>query len=211
MKFISPLLGSVAVKVMVDDVFPVRGILQRDLAEVVSHLYSFNIKPTIPEGVPAAAFPVIQLAIFSNGDGVTAQDTNLANAVLVDFLAKLNTELGYRFTETNVTRLFSSAVVAEFEDEFVRCIGAADTLQRIVNTALERDGEPYRFKRLTLGPDSSNDVGPPVSIEHLIPREFSIERRVNTPLEKNRFVCAAPLPIDEHLRLLEEAERAVLG
>lgn len=215
-------------RVVIDDVFPKRGVLQRDLVAFISKRYEFNIKPMIPEGVPAGAVPILtfqsgqlladdgkipitQLAIFPDGWGVTAQETYLANVVLTDVLAQLTNAFAYRFTEANSPRSFSSGVVVEFDSQFVEQAGAAHTIQAVVNATLDPSANRYRFKRLALSPNSSNDSGPPVSVEQITPREFVIERRVASSLEGNRFFCGAPLPTDEHLQMLERLERAVIG
>jgi hypothetical protein len=221
-------MGVAAVRVVVDDVLPRRGLLQRDLVASVGKLYEFNIKPTIPEGVPAGAIPIltfqsgqfladdgkipiIQLGIFPDGEGVTAQDTNLADIVLTDFLTHLNEVFGYRFTDENSPRSFFSGVVVEFASEFVEQVGALHTIQAVVNAALDQPVHHYQLKRLALGPDSSNDAGSPTSVEQLTPREFLIERRVVSGMERNRFFCGAPLAIDKHLEMLDRVERAVIG
>jgi hypothetical protein len=38
------------------------------------------------------------------------------------------------------------------------------------------------------------------------PSNFSIERRADSLFEENKFYSSAPLPTDEHIRMLEELE-----
>lgn len=225
-RIIASVLGTAAVRVSVDDVLPRRGLLQRDLIAFVADRYRFNIHPSVSPGAPAQ--PILQfqsgemasehgtvainvLGVFPDGDSVTAQDTDLADIVLTDFIAQLDSQFGYRFSELNPPHLYASALVVEFQESFVRRADTINAIQSVVNQTLDPSHQSYRLKRLGFGCDSSNETGPALSVSHILPPDVTIERRANEPMDRNRFFCVAPLTTQEHEGFLRRIEQAVTG
>jgi hypothetical protein len=226
-KIIGAILGTAAVRTSPDDVMPHGGILQRDLAAFSADLYRFNVKPVIQPGMPPAAvlvfqsgefmsdegkIPIIQLAILPDGYAVTTQTTDPANIVLTDFLAQLDSQLGYRFAEASPRRLCASALVAEFSDDFVNRNAAFSVIQETLNRSLnESNDHPYALKRLAFSHEPNPEIpGILTSINQAVSPDFTIERRANEPMARNRFFCTAPTTTTDHERLLKEIERAVV-
>ncbi|MGH9585294.1 MAG: hypothetical protein ACRD4O_20450 [Bryobacteraceae bacterium] len=52
-------------------------------------------------------------------------------------------------------------------------------------------------------------IGPQAWALKIVPSSFSIERRSETPFNENTYFSSAPLPTDEHLKLIEEFEQAL--
>ena len=114
MKFITSINGTVALHVSGDDVMPTRGIFPQDLINFIGSAYNFSVRPQLtPALAPFAQplvfqsgilttandkLPIIQLASVINGDMITAATTEIADLILDDYIARLDSELGYRFS-----------------------------------------------------------------------------------------------------------------
>jgi hypothetical protein len=229
MKVLVSLSGTAAVNVSGDLTAPKKGILQRDFISHVASLYNFtsnpvNLNSQITPNMPLLQFqagvclllgedaiPVIQLLALPDGDAVTAQNTDLADLVLTDYITNLERELNFRFSEWNLSRMYQSFLLVEFEPKFVANT-AMFQYSRIVTEAIAgREGNAYSLKRLALGNDASNLTSPQPSIHQFMLRDFVIERRVNEPMEDNRFFCSAPMTTGAHIRCLEALEACSLA
>jgi hypothetical protein len=107
--------------------------------------------------------------------------------------------------------LYTSAVVVEFEKNFVERTKAFRIIQQVINNEISIDLNNYQLKRLSYGYNIQGDIGVVQSVDQLIATDVSIERRAGEPAERNRFFCTAPLRTDDHLLLLEKIERAVIN
>jgi len=222
-RVVSNSAATAAVQVVADEVMPTRGILHRDLIEFVGGQYHFQGKPPIPPGlglVPVMQFqsgvamidgeriPIQTLIIFRDGHAVVAADTDLATAVLDDFLKNLDEGLGYRFHEVEARRVFSSALVVEFDPKFVERAAIFDVIQTAAKEATYQPSMRYHLKRISFGTGAEQEEA--LTTQFLSP-DFSIDRRAGVPLEKNIFFSIAPLTTKAHAAYLERIERDIIA
>jgi hypothetical protein len=52
---------------------------------------------------------------------------------------------------------------------------------------------------------------PDLSNVKIGPSSFRIDRLANSPFEEKKYFSSAPVPTEDHIQLLEEFERALLG
>lgn len=225
MKFINSIQGTVAIHATNDDVGPRDGVLPSDMIEYVGNLYNFRNKPPVPNGFQPHALalpfhfghfttnegrkiPIQLLNIFSDGDAITAQDTDLADMIMTDYQQRMDNGLRFRYSDAAPERMYLSAIVVEFTPEFTERAHTISAIEAALATSLGRPKPAYKFKRLAFGPEAVAGVVLAQSVLTTMPQDFSIERRGNEPMERNRFFCVAPLPLRHHLAALEAVEKA---
>jgi hypothetical protein len=225
MKVINSLQGTVALHVSADDVTPRCGLLIRDLIELVGEAYQFSVKPQLLPGVPPAflqqlifqsgalikddgKLAIIQLAVLPNGNMVTATTTDIADLVMDDCIARLDSEMGYRFASAKKRRTYLSNIAVQFEVDADEKIEAIGKIENLLTKLILRPTMPFKFKRLAFG---YGDVAQPgmISLEAVETSDFLIERRSSEPYTENRYFSAAPVRTSEHIELLEAIEQAL--
>jgi hypothetical protein len=219
MRFINSISGTVALHVSGDEVAPLRGINQRDFIEFIGNAYNFASKPQLlppPLQTLEVAFQsgtfvqgnerflIMQLLSASNGDIVTAITTDIAEAVLNDYIEKLNAELGYRFSGKDGRRLtYQSNIVVQFDGRLEEKIKGLKEIESILAKEMPRS-VPFNLKKLTFG------HGNPIvalTLDNIENSDFSLERRGNELYSGNKYFCSAPVPTSEHIRIIEVLER----
>ena len=216
--------GLAAARISPDDVFPKRGLVQRELIDFIGSMYSFAIRPEIPPGmlpqtVPVLTFqqglfagidggvPIQQLMVFQNGDAVVASETNIADLILDDYLGKLETGLGFRSKGKPMKRMHVNNTVVEFNSDIDNIIPTLSDLSNILTKEISGDGLPFVTKRLVFG------FGDPVasalgSLEAIERADFLIEPRAGEPRERHRYFSSAPTRTQTHARILQMIEDA---
>lgn len=195
--------------------------------------------PTVPPSIPTpgAGTPVLPVAamgismqplLFLNGSAildertigiaqlylsidlsqiiVTTDTTENGDLVADDILSILEADYKFREAKQRTLRTYGSSVIVEFERGLEDYISALTKIQELItpvcNQALQID-QPMKIERLTFGHDATLLPSSKVS------GNFLIERRVGHPFSENRYFCGAPIRTTEHIRLLEEIERAI--
>jgi hypothetical protein len=152
--------------------------------------------------------------VFPDGDIVMAKNTDLAEVVLDDLLEQFDSQLGYRYSQSEIKHSYLSHVTVEFDRIFVERTAVFAAAQRVINDAIH-NSESYCLKKFSFGFDPASDVSqamqPAISVERFFVPDFAIERRAAEPMEKNRFFCTAPMKTNDHVRALDEFERAVIA
>jgi hypothetical protein len=228
MRYVGPILAAAAARIAVDEVLPQKGVLQRDFIPFLTERYQFNLSPPTGIGVapsPILTFgsgvfdpdgeriPIVQSIVFPDGCVVIARETNYAERILEDLMAACDNAFGYRYGTTSVERLILSQITVEFDDAFVQHVETFQVIQSLVNHALHREQSDYRLKRLSFGRDTDPDLPAtisPTSMDHLMLRDFLIERRAGLPMDRNLFFCSAPMETKTHIETLGDIERAAL-
>ena len=222
MKVILSLQGTAALHVSGDEVSPERGIAIRDLITYVKTTYQFSVAPQFPANFPPALMqnivfqsgvliventklPLHQLAMLPNGDMVTAQSTDVADAALDDITKRLDADLGYRYsTVTKKERFYQSEIVVQFDDAIDQRISGLRKIEDILSREIKLPGFLPSLKRLGFG---QGDVTQGITFELVGKSDFLIERRSGSAYSENRYATSAPLPTAEHIRVLEVLER----
>jgi hypothetical protein len=222
MKVVTPVVGTAVVLASNDDTGPVGGVLPRDLIEFVGGLYKFTARPASDAGplyqFTAGEFvtaegkaPIHQIVIGPDGDALLAQNTDLADLIMTDYLARLDKGLGFRFGQANLARSYLSILVVEFDAAFVERFSLFEAIEQLTSEAIKGDGRRHKLKRLAFGTDALPDPTGASAVAQFILRDLLIERRAGEPFERNRFFSRAPLRTNEHIRLLEQIELAAIG
>jgi hypothetical protein len=149
--------------------------------------------------------PIQQLMIFHNGDAVVARDTNVAKAILSDYLSKLDTELGYRNEGNIIKTLYINNMVVELSRDIDDLLPDVGKVSDILTKQIDRDQKPFMAKRLMFG------FGDPIagnldSLEAIEAADFVIEVRAGESRERHRYFTSAPVETAEHIRILEMIE-----
>ncbi len=230
MKVVTPVVGKTRDCCLLasnDDTGPVGGVLPRDLIEFVGGLYKFTARPASDAGPlyqftrlrrefcqrsrKGKASPFYQIVIGPDGDALLAQNTDLADLIMTDYLARLDKGLGFRFGQANLARSYLSILVVEFDAAFVERFSLFEAIEQLTSEAIKGDGRRHKLKRLAFGTDALPDPTGASAVAQFILRDLLIERRAGEPFERNRFFSRAPLRTNEHIRLLEQIELAAIG
>jgi hypothetical protein len=224
MKLIGYLQGFTALRAKLEEYMPVRGLVHRDLAELVRTRYQFQVFPTLNPGITpppvmlfsggkfsrnSESFAIHQLAMKEDGDIVLATTTEQADQVVEDLVRLLDDNFGYRLSTADKKISHLNNMVVEFDKGIEEYINILAKLANAINES--RIGKPsFNIKRLTFGQGAI--LGEASDLLLLVETaDFVIERRSGTGYEANRYFCSAPLPTAEHLRLLERIEAIARG
>ena len=156
MKFVNSVQGSVALHVAADEVVPLRGVVHQDLIRILGDVYSFTMRPEIPRNIPPnlllpfvfqagsitfedSKFPIYQLAILQQGEIVTGPNTEIAERILLDYINRLNSELGYRFNKLKNKRItYQSHIVVDFDVEIGTLVAALGKIKSLLNKEIKK-------------------------------------------------------------------------
>jgi hypothetical protein len=152
-----------------------------------------------------------QLIIFPDGDAVVAQDTDLADRALETILVSLDEKFEFRYGGAKLERLYSSALAVELDEKFVERTSAFSLMRTAANDAAGRSAAQYRLKRIAFGESADPDLSPIQLVGQFAASDFSLERRVAVPFERNLFFSSAPLRTQDHIAYLERVEREILA
>jgi hypothetical protein len=228
MRFVSSVNGSVALHVSADEVVPDRGLLINDLLSFVERTYRLTRPQPFGQNLPQQQppfllqggklslegneYPIMQIAILGNGDIVTAQNTEIAEIILGDYLTQLDAELGFKFRGAKKAFTYLSNVVVQFDAAIDGSPTIFGDLERVIGAAIERPEGPFKIKRLAFG---QGDPAPPL----LLPLDLAtfdrsdvlLERRTSELYSENKFFSSAPLKLKDHIRVLQQIEQICLG
>lgn len=224
MKFITSIAGTVALSVRADEVMPQTGLVHRELMAFIKSTYQFSVAPVTPPNVPDFAVPsyvfqsgvftdkerqvpLLQLAFIQNGGIISAQNTDIADRAMDDFISKLDSIFGYRFASTSSHRVYQSNIVVQFDEGLAHLIDGIAKIESVLAQEISRP-TPFKIKRLAFGAGETMPIQMATSVEAIENSDFTIERRANEPYEANRYFCSAPVRTSEHIRILETIERA---
>ena len=101
--------------------------------------------------------------------------------------------------------MYTSALAIEFDERFVERARVFETMLKVMSEAKPQAARAYRLKRLAFGTAHDGQVLQPPLVEQFASSDFSLERRVTVPFEKNIFFSSAPLETDDHARYLERS------
>jgi hypothetical protein len=153
------------------------------------------------EGQTAA---ITSLAIYRDGIVVSANRSEYAEAMIHDLLEFCHAKLGFRRPVTTPRFLFLSQIIVEFEISLANLISKFSAISDLITSELVpiyQNTEPVNFCRVDF------ELEKKAIPSGIAAPRFVIERRVNIPVERERYFCGAPLRTASHLRVLEEIEK----
>lgn len=227
MKVISNLQGKAVALINIDEVLPEQGLHVPDAIPLVVQRYGFVKAPSLSDPLQKARddgfkfeigkvtvsgleHAIQDFVLWPDGLVVTAFTTPGAEAFLDDFLTWGKQALGFRVALTEVTkRLYVSQIVVEFDYSPASKLRSLMPVSNVFHEALQKayghDFPPTEI--VTMRFDYDHAVAPH-AFRNLA--QFVIERRENHRFtEGNVFFSQAPLPTEDHIRLLEEFERTL--
>lgn len=116
----------------------------------------------------------------------------------------------FRDAITRAKKNYGSGIIVEFEHGLEDYIAALANIEKIVTPVLNASlgvNQSVKIERLTFAYDQT-DV-PAAKAQSI--GNFVIERRAKAPFSQNRYFCSAPIKTSDHVRVLEEIERAIAG
>jgi len=223
MRVVTSVSGSIVMRVSGDEVIPDRAIRPQDLLGFLERTYGLTRSQIAPNNQPPfllqdgqlkigeELLAVMQIAIYPNGDVITAQNTDVAEVLLKDYTTQLDVELGFKFGAAKKTLSYLSNIVVQFDEAIDGPLSILGELDTIIGDAIQTQEGPIKFKRLAFG---RGDPIPgqvfPMTLDMLDKVDFLIERRTNEPYSENKFFCSAPLSSSEHVKVLEQIEKVLL-
>lgn len=144
-------------------------------------------------------------------DGVIVESkspSDLLDSFVRDVTVWMEKSLGMKRVETHaINKNYESRLVvrteAPIQSLFEKLIPLQDLIGRLLNKAMGLDVK-YHAVGFALSPELS-------SISSLKPIPFRFERRSGLAFETNMYYSSAPLPTDDHLRVLRELEKLAKG
>jgi hypothetical protein len=218
MKLISTELGRAAQAFVGDETRPLGGLNLPEFIRLIQDRYGFVRAPDIKDvGQTGAKFQqgrltignktinITELAVFSDGIVVTSFHTDDAEFILNDLFDWAKGVFGFRDPETKKPRIFESHLVIEFDRSIDPALRAFDPVLQEIEKSVEDTyaiKTPIGYHRL--------DLSVPMKPQLEIGRpSLAIERRINYPLEANRFFSTSNFRTERHLELLQALENAI--
>jgi hypothetical protein len=144
-----------------------------------------------------------ELAIFGDGIVVGAVTTDDAEVLIDNLIEYIKSEHKFRDFNTLPIRRFVSQIVVEFERPLSSLMDAYNTIAAAISGKLEAVYEtkiPLGLGKIEVQFDKLLEQS------SLIVPNFTIERRVGIPFNKERYYCSAPLRTRDHLEVLGQIE-----
>ncbi|HWS90020.1 MAG TPA: hypothetical protein VN282_23830 [Pyrinomonadaceae bacterium] len=218
MRLLSILQARTVAFLEVDELFTRHHILGPEFTPKVAERYGFLKVPEKLEdfldeqkGIQFAfgrweGTVINQLALYAHGIAVeTAASTDISEKILHDMLKWGANTLNINYHQDMIKRrayvsglLFSTEVSLNALHPKLRGVG-----ERLSTSVANSLGHvfPYEVTGVFFGYDTTH-TKPNAPI-------FTIERRADVPFSENKYFSTAPLPTDEHLRLLKDFEAAL--
>lgn len=223
MKIISIEKGQVLQLLSADEIRPEMAHFVPTILSIIQKKYEFVSVPTAIDAMKKGfnfeqgriiiedrEIVINELGIYNDGILITARDTDECDLICDDIINFAINTFRYRPPETQIPRIYTSAIVVEFDDRIERAFKVIDVIGPKLSKLLRRtysfdvDIELYRF----------SIAADPQKVPQFTNSEFAIERRggerAGGPFE-NRFYCIAPVRTSEHQELLEEFEQVLLA
>jgi hypothetical protein len=149
------------------------------------------------------------LDMFSDGVVVASKaPTTVCDAIVADITEWVEMTVGVKKIETHeVNKSYESYLVVRSEARLLRALDALNVIGTQVGALLKavagRDAA-FRPVALALAPDVTE-------MAHMRPIPFRVERRAGVSFETNFYYSCAPLPTQDHIKVLEQLERASLS
>jgi hypothetical protein len=153
-------------------------------------------------------FIKVDLAIYNDGlVATTRSSTSDSEAFLANALELLCEDYSLLFDPQMIRRkLYLSEINVAVEGSLRAINPALGEFSKKISSALSLDGEVgFQPTGIIFGIDQT---ALPTSKQLF--SGFGFERKAGAPFSENRFYSKAPLPTDQHLKLLEELERTMM-
>jgi hypothetical protein len=148
---------------------------------------------------------ISQLMVLQQGDIVTAEDTDIGDAILDDLLQFLDQSFGGDLVAQVDKRLYVTGLVVEFSKSFEgrnKFLRDAEKITKMPFTKMVFSTE-RNFP--APGPEAAALLSSDPLLQMEL-TEFSIERRAGEPFSANRYFSIAPLRTKDHIAALEKIE-----
>ena len=220
MKLLSVLQARTVAFLEVDELFSRQHILDPEVTPTIVERYGFLRAPEkvddYLDGQKGIQFSfgrwegtvINQLVLYTHGIAVeTGTSTDISERILYDVLNWGASALKLNYHPDMIKRkayvsglMFSTDVPLNALHPKLRGIG--ERLSGSVESSLGH-AFPYEVTSISFGYDTTH-MKPSAPI-------FTIERRADVPFSENKHFSTAPLPTNEHLKLLEDFEAALKG
>ncbi len=221
MKIISYDSARVTLLFPLEEIIPLAGINNHLLIEQIRSRYEFARSPDLnlpraeldktgfkfENGIHKAAneyAQIVDFAAYPDGIVINSKTTDDAESFLSDLLYFLKTEHAFREFITEPKMRFISQIVVEFDSNMSLLMPKYELISNIIDMRISQiygDTTSSKIARFDIEFEGSNKgIGSP------IPR-FSLEQRVGTSFDVNRYFCSAPIRTQDHVGVLERIEK----
>jgi len=203
MKVVSYSGGLSSIRVVSDEIAPIKGVHLPTLFAAVAARYHCDAAPTLEEAAKTGArfrngrmegtegqINIGELGVFNDGVSVVTTNTADSDRVLGDVQNWLQHEFHFREPTTTPIRYCQSDLVVKFANAPDRLLAPFAQLVEFVQSETAR---PMAFSRFAFGAESSAG---PIS-------EFVVERRVGVPWSEELYFSKASISTRAHIRALE--------
>lgn len=218
MKVIAHDWGQCLYVVSADEVRPLGGLHYPTFLAALAERYAFAGLPNLHEVVeqnvskfengrlPDNHELVVRLMqIYADGVIISANDTDIVDTILDDFVSFLESQFSFRPPETPATRTYSSTVVVEFDGPLEAMLKNAEGMKDVMSAAFSSaTGHDAQFG-LSLFRFNADPALLPVNTNST----FLIEHRAGSTFGQRRFFSSAPLRTDDHISYLQSLEQIV--
>jgi hypothetical protein len=221
MKIISYDSSRVTLLFPLEEIVPLAGINNQLLIEEIRSRYEFARSPDL--GLPRAELDktgikfengihkakdeyaqIVDFSAYPDGIVINSKTTDGAESFLEDLICFLKTKHRFREFITEPKIRFISQIVVEFDSKLSKLMPKYQAISDLINTHISRiygDITSSKIARLEIEFEGSNKgIGSP------IPR-FSLEQRVGTSFDVERYYCSAPIRTQDHVEVLEQIEK----
>jgi hypothetical protein len=219
MKLVSTDFGQVLQLMNMDEMRPLEGLYLPDFVKGLQQRYQFAVVPNdLLEALKTGAkfhlgkktigdrtIVIKELGVYNDGLLISTTNTGDSDALVDDCIKWAIDEFGLRPAQTIIPRQYTSTVVIDFEQSVDKVLGQIEIIKNLLSYSLKSRYEwsyPISLTGISFGIDPQ-----------LLPQDrnsrFSLEKRVGIPFSHNRYFSAAPLPTEEHLKLLEQIEETL--
>lgn len=183
----------------------VKALVERyEFAKFPQKLEDFDeTKGVVFQGGRTKNFTIAQIQIFNHAIYVdTASSTADSEKLFNEALSWLAQSHGLNFQSAMVKRKTYVSQLTFFSDTIMKALNPA--VLKLASKLTKRIPEFYH-QALDYQLGGFVVTYDPLSVK-AGPSNFSIERRADTLFKENKFFSSAPLPTDEHIKMLEELE-----
>ena len=224
MRILSRRTGRILLFMNLDELIPIGSVYMPDALPLLIERYSFSLPPNLStpwnqvleqglkfelgkfKGHDNEENLIEDLTVYNNGIVVTAESTDISQAFIDDLFEWGPEAIGLRVAKSAFAlKAFLSEIVVEFNSSVDRALTRLTTLLDSFRSSLKRnyDAEFPAISVAALRLDYERAVTP-LAFQNLA--VFNVERRLNHRFTENVYLCQAPLPTGDHIKILEQLE-----
>ncbi len=209
--------GRITLLVDILELSPKRGVYVQELVAPIVDRYQFSLVPKnedqstetlrFEHGRMQDGEYIPLLEIYPQGIIVHSIDTAIGDAFLKDLFDTGTKEFGLQRLSPSVKKVYWSVILADFNSDIAEPLGRWERFFQFYNTKLSGlygIETPASVQSIAIRPDPEK-MQPRLSS---LLQDFTLQRRIYFPYERQRFLSSAPLPTEVHVDMLKRLDKA---